>query len=336
MRTWPLRQTFQPCGRAGATPSSHDRAARLAATLVNSRRQIIHVHRIRTIRCHSLYQEDGTFSRFVKIALLRASFSLVHRTLPVSAADAMAAIGGSKTHLAARVADVRGLLSTLEVDAMEATRRRRAVTSTVLRYMKEKQTDWPKDEAATRKHLEEQRAGFGGPGAWALGSLTTARPEAMLPSPKEISALAAILGDYRQKAASLPQGTGPAYGTRTGRRSSPHRTKPRARRPVQRAEAPGKRIGLMRTASTHRAAPGHGSLAEKLRARHAEADGGGHSSGPAGHSGDDGGGRRLLLDARDDARPGTLGTALAGLGGRTRSGRRSPSREPSRSPSRCC
>ena len=56
-----------------------------------------------------------------------------------------------------RVSAVKGLLSSLEVDALEADRRRRAVTGSVLRYMEGQHSQWPVEQAKTRKALAKAR-----------------------------------------------------------------------------------------------------------------------------------------------------------------------------------
>ena len=166
MRTWPLRQRSSRLeGRAlRSSVSQHDRLSHSGKTGLwwwrlrwasETRRNLIAT----TAKGSSVMSNLNrcTFHHQPTLLVVPLCASVLTKrlhaalrvltALPAAAgrSDAMAAIGGSKTHLAARVADVRGLLSTLEVDAMEATRRRRAVTSTVLRYMKEKQTDWPKE-----------------------------------------------------------------------------------------------------------------------------------------------------------------------------------------------
>ena len=87
-----------------------------------------------------------------------------------------------------RVSDVKGLLSTLEMDAAEADRRRRAVTGSVLRSMESKHTQWKDEDGALKKLMKAARHPRAKQGAWMTATLPTGRPEAALPSTAELGA----------------------------------------------------------------------------------------------------------------------------------------------------
>ena len=86
------------------------------------------------------------------------------------------------------VSNVKGLLSTLEIDAAEADRRRRAVAGSVLRSMESKHTQWKDEDGALKKLLKAARQSRAKQGAWMTATLPTGRPEAALPSTAELGA----------------------------------------------------------------------------------------------------------------------------------------------------
>ena len=95
-----------------------------------------------------------------------------------------------------RVSAVKGLLSSLEVDALEADRRRRAVTGSVLRYMQGQQDQWPGQSKAVRKDVKDARKMRPPPGEWALRNLPSGEADKSAPS---LTDLAATLNTYRRR-----------------------------------------------------------------------------------------------------------------------------------------
>ena len=109
-----------------------------------------------------------------------------------------------------RVSAVKGLLSSLEVDALEQDRRRRSVTGCVLRYMEAKQGQWPKkNRSSLAKAMDAARKPRPAPGEWALRNLPSAEPENAAPTLDE---LAQTLNSYRRRLEDSGGGGGGGAG----------------------------------------------------------------------------------------------------------------------------